>query len=57
MDIDLTDGKRLFIDTKGLGEILIKETSKGLEISATNASILIKPRGENAITIINQEIE
>jgi len=54
IDIDITNGERLFIDTKELGEILIKETPNGLMVSIENASMMILPKGENAVELVNK---
>jgi len=53
MDIDITNGERLFLATKELGEILIKETPDGLVIEMTNNSMMILPFGENSVKLMN----
>jgi len=54
IDVDITNGERLFLETKELGEILIKETPDGLVISMTNDSMMILPSGENSVKIMNK---
>lgn len=55
MDVDITNGERLFIDTKELGEIYIKETPEGLTLTAGNASIMVLSQGNNGILLLNKD--
>lgn len=51
LEIDISDGTRLFLKTETLGELFIKESPEGIRISTDSKIIAIIPNGNNSFIL------